>query len=253
MSKTLYSAKFFKSCSGGSLLSAKQIVPHLKRLTECDSVIDVGCGLGTWLSVFNECGVTDFQGIDGGYINQENLLIPRNRFIAADLTNPPQIQRQFDLAICLEVAEHLPSTAETTLIDFLTGLSSIVAFSASIPFQNGTAHINEQWLEHWVQHFRSRGYVAIDCIRPRFWSNPDVEWWYAQNTILYAKEKALDNYPHLSALCEKKDPFSCVHPRLLLYKQDQITNMPMKQAWRLAFNRTWKAVLRRLKTTSAPK
>jgi Methyltransferase domain len=255
MSETLYSETFFKSCSGGSLRSAKEIVPYLKDLVECESVVDVGCGLGTWLSVFKECGVGDFLGIDGTYVNQDELLIPRDKFIAADLTKPPRINRRFDLAICLEVAEHLPSSSDKTLIDFLTGLSPVVAFSASIPFQNGTGHINEHWLEHWVQEFESRGYLPVDCVRPCFWNHPDVEWWYCQNTILYVSGTELAKYPKVEVLhnAAPTKPFSCVHPRLLLYKQDQLTGMPMMKAWALAFNRTWKAIQRRLKKIVAAK
>lgn len=255
MSETIYSETFFKSCSDGSLLSAKQIVPYLKHLVECKSVIDVGCGLGTWLSVFKECGVADFLGIDGTYVNQDELLIPRDQFIAADLTKPPQINRRFDLAICLEVAEHLPSEAEKSLMDFLISLSPIIAFSASIPYQNGTGHINERWLEHWIEQFGARNYLPIDCVRPRFWNHPDVEWWYSQNTILYVSETELAKYPKIEVLynAAPTKPFSCVHPRLLLYKQDQLTSMPMMKAWALAFNRTWKALQRRLKKIVAAK
>ena len=248
MPETIYSETFFKSCSDGSLRSAKQIVPYLKSLTECESIIDVGCGLGTWLSVFKDCGIDNIQGIDGEYVNLNNLLIPRDRFIAADLTKPPRIDRRFDLAICFEVAEHLPSASENNLMDFLTSLSPVIAFSASIPFQNGTGHINERWLEHWIEQFEARNFLPIDCVRPRFWNHPDVEWWYIQNTILYVRKSELAKYPKIQAFHEtgQSRPFSCVHPRLFLYKQNQLTNMPMKKAWSLAFNRTWKALNRRL-------
>lgn len=246
MSDTLYSEEFYRSCFEGSVASARQIVPFLKTITNCKSVVDVGCGLGTWLSVFDECGVSDFLGIDGAYVNQEKLLIPRDKFIPADLNDPPELQRSFDLAICLEVAEHLPSTAESKLIRYLTNLSPVVAFSASIPFQDGTGHINEQWLEHWIQLFQARSYAPIDCIRPKFWNNPQVEWWYPQNMILYVEESARANYPLLTGLDDSKELLSYVHPRFLLHKQNQLTNMPMFNAWRLAFSRTWQAVKRRL-------
>lgn len=255
MPTNLYTPQFFKDRFEGSVESAKEIVPFLKSITQCRSVIDVGCGVGTWLSVFQQSGIVDFQGIDGTYVNPDDLVIPRDRFSAADLTKPPQIHRQFDLAICLEVAEHLPSSSDKALIDFLTGLSPVVAFSASVPFQNGTGHINERWLEHWIEQFAERNYLPIDCVRPRFWNHPDVEWWYIQNTILYVSEAELATYPKIEALynAAPTKPFSCVHPRLFLYKQDQLTGMPMMKAWALAFNRTWKALQRRLKKIAAAK
>jgi hypothetical protein len=248
MAETLYTDRFFKKCAEGSLTSARKIVPYLQTLTGCRSVVDVGCGLGAWLSVFCECGITDFQGIDGAYVNQDKLLIPKDKFIAADLTKPPEMHRSYDVAICLEVAEHLPSTADEILIDFLIGLSPVIVFSASIPFQDGTAHINEQWIEHWVQRFESRGYVGVDCIRPRFWSTPDVDWWYAQNTIVYVNGAKLTTYPKINAFynAQSRKPLSLVHPRLFLYKQNCLDEMPVIDAWKKALARTWKVVARRL-------
>lgn len=253
MPKTLYTDRFFNSCTEGSLTSAREIVPYLRNLTECRSVVDVGCGLGTWLSVFQEQGVTDFHGFDGNYIDQSKLLIPRDHFTTADLTSPPTVARRFDLAICLEVAEHLPKSAEKTLLDFLTGLSDVVAFSASIPFQNGTGHVNEQWLEYWVASFESRGYRAVDCIRPHFWSHEQIEWWYIQNTVIYVKKAQLGRYPKINAVMNStlRSPFSQVHPRLFLLKQNLLTTMPMFDSWRLALSRTWQAVKKRLNSSEA--
>ncbi len=248
MPTTLYTPQFFEDRVKGSIESAEHIVPFLQEITGCRSVIDVGCGLGTWLSVFQKCGIEDFRGIDGTYVNQDQLRIPRDRFIAADLTKLPLIDRQFDVAICLEVAEHLPSTADETLLNFLIGLSPVIAFSASIPFQDGTNHINEQWIEHWVQRFESRGYLAVDCIRPRFWNTPDVDWWYAQNTIVYVNGDKLPTYPKLNAFynAQSRKPLSLVHPRLFLYKQGCLDEMPVIEAWKKALARTWKVVERRL-------
>jgi|ERR1700693_795145 len=248
MPTTLYTTQFFEDRVKGSVESAKQIVPFLKEITSCRSVIDVGCGLGTWLSVFKECGIDDFRGIDGAYINQDQLRIPRDRFIAADLAEPSPINRQFDLAICLEVAEHLPPAADERLLDFLIGLSPVIAFSASIPFQDGTGHVNEHWIEHWVQGFESRGYLAVDCIRPRFWNTPDVDWWYAQNTIVYVDRDKLTTYPKINAIysAQLMKPFSCVHPRFFLHKQNCLDEMPVIEAWKKALVRTWKVVERRL-------
>ena len=254
MSDTLYSEEFFRSCSEGSLGSAKRIVPYLKTITNCQSVIDVGCGLGIWLSVFNECGVADFVALMEWDVNQETLLIPQNRFIGADLTSPPKIDRTFDLAICLEVAEHLPLIAGEALIDFLTSLSPVIAFSASIPHQDGTGHINEHWLEYWIEQFSSRGYVAIDCIRPLFWDDPSVQCEYLQNTIVYVNKAELTKYPELQKLhdSERGKPQSRVHPRLFLYKQSRITGMPVVEAWKRALERTLQAVRRRLFKTKRP-
>jgi SAM-dependent methyltransferase len=248
----LYSEAFFRSCTDPSLRSAKQIVPFITQLTACESVVDVGCGLGTWLSVFGQLGMQDFLGIDGPYVTVEDLLIPKDRFMAADLMDPPQLGRTFDLALCLEVAEHIPAGREDALLNFLIELSPVILFSGAVPCQGGTGHVNEQWLEHWVQQFESRGYVAFDCIRARFWNNPEVEWWYSQNAVLYVRKTQAGNYPNLRSLsrADSERPFSIVHPRLLLYKTHELKHMPTKDAWALALRRTWSAIARRVRRNS---
>src|SRR5271165_1063667 len=75
------------------------------------SVVDVGCGIGTWLKVWSELGAEDILGVDGDYVRQDQLLIPPDRFKAMDLSNPLALKRKFDLVQSLEVAEHLPPAA----------------------------------------------------------------------------------------------------------------------------------------------
>jgi hypothetical protein len=68
----------------------------------------------------------------------------------------------------------------------LVGMADLVLFSAAIPRQGGSDHINERWQSWWADRFAAHGFVPIDCVRRRIWSNPSVEWWYAQNVLLYA-------------------------------------------------------------------
>jgi 2-polyprenyl-3-methyl-5-hydroxy-6-metoxy-1,4-benzoquinol methylase len=77
-----------------------------------NTVIDVGCGVGTWLAVLAENGVADVWGIDGDYVDRALLEIPEERFLPHDLTKPVRLERRFDLVLCLEVAEHLPADSD---------------------------------------------------------------------------------------------------------------------------------------------
>ena len=215
---TIYTENFFLELQEGARLSAREIVPLLIRLLRPRSVVDVGCGLGTWLSVFAENGVEDLLGIDGDYVNPQKLEIPKDRFRAHDLSRSLRLERSFDLVVSLEVAEHLPEEHAATFVDSLTGLGSAVLFSAAIPFQGGTNHVNEQWPEYWAALFSQKGYAAVDCIRREVWRNEKVEWWYAQNTLLFVEENRLEHPPFAGRL--ERTPTSqlaLVHPKQYLY------------------------------------
>src|ERR1044072_4319541 len=106
---SIYGKEFYDSHEQGSLRSARIVIPILLKLINPQSVIDIGCGRGTWLRAFIENGVTDIKGIDGDYVNQSRLLINSGDFVAIDLMEEFQIKRRYDLTLCLEVAEHLPN------------------------------------------------------------------------------------------------------------------------------------------------
>ena len=249
MQSNLYTEQFFQDRLDGATDSARKIVPDLIEWTGCRSVIDVGCGIGVWLSVFREQHIEDIWGIDGDYVDRASLAIPADRFVASDLTSPPRIDRTFDLAICLEVAEHLPPASNDALVDYLTQLSPVVVFSGSIPFQDGIGHINEQWLEYWGELFRRRNYVAVDAVRQRVWNEPTVDWWYAQNIIVYVSRDALPRYPKLAEIAHAslREPQSYVHPDLLKHKEHRLTGRRVRDAWRDTFVLTWAAIQRRIK------
>ena len=215
-----YAEPFFESVLAKSLSSAREIVPIILELIQPKRIVDVGCGNGDWLSAFRELGVEDVYGIDGDWVDVKRLKIPIERFSPVDLKYPFDLKDQFDLVISLEVAEHIPGESAETFVDSLSRLGSIILFSAAIPHQGGTNHVNEQWPDYWARIFQMKGYVAIDCIRKRVWSNEKVEWWYAQNTILFVREDYLKQQPRLD--CEhqlsRDNQLSIVHPRLYLEK-----------------------------------
>jgi hypothetical protein len=145
-------------------------------------------------------------------------MIPQERFFPWDLKTPLRMDRQFDLAVSLEVAEHLPSAYAESFVDTLTRLSPVILFSAAIPFQGGTEHINEQWPEYWAKLFRAREYAVIDCLRKKVWSNESVEWWYAQNILLFAHRGYLTSQPVLQHELQNTvaAQLSLVHPKKYL-------------------------------------
>jgi SAM-dependent methyltransferase len=215
-----YTKEFYQSVLSGSTSSAREIVPLIFELIQPHRVIDVGCGTGDWLQVFREFGVEEILGIDGDWVDISELRIPADCFRVVDLTSGFSVEGQFDLVISLEVGEHIASESADAFVGSLSCLGPVILFSAAIPHQGGTNHFNEQWPDYWVQLFQMKGYVAIDCIRKRVWNNEKVEWWYAQNIILFVKEDYLESQPRLKkehTLC-RDNQLSIVHPRLYLDK-----------------------------------
>ena len=173
-------------------------------------MVDVGCGTGTWCAEFLEQGVRTVLGVDGAYVDKSQLMIPPGSFLARDLAAPLRLDRTFDLAISMEVAEHLPPERGASFVDDLTRLAPIVLFSAAIPGQGGTSHVNEQWPSYWDGLFRKRGFRAIDCLRARFWDDPSIDWWYRQNMFLFVREDRLPEFP----APDQSAPRDIVHPVL---------------------------------------
>ena len=220
MVSEFFNRAYYEEIREGSLASARVVVPIILDLVPVKSVCDVGCGIAPWLSVFRERGVHDILGVDGGYVDTSLLYIPADRFVPLDLSQPVTLERRFDLVVSLEVAQYLPESRAVSFVRDLTAVASVVMFSAAVPEQGGTHHINEQWQSYWARLFAAEGYVPVDIIRSMIWDNPTVEWWYRQNIIIYCEEKALSVYPKLaSAASPKGFVRSDVHPDL--YQQHQ--------------------------------
>lgn len=189
-----YDAHFYRFLASFAVRSAEHIVPLVRDLTPVTSVADFGCGQGAWLSVWRNTGAS-VMGVDGPSVDAQQLMIDAHEFRTADLGQPIDLGRRFDLVQSLEVAEHLPPESAPGFIETLTTHGPLVMFSAAVPGQGGEHHINEQRLEYWREKFSDRGYVAIDCIRPQILENPGIERWYRYNIVLYAHETHLQKLP----------------------------------------------------------
>jgi len=213
-----YGRDFYQSNSAHARQSACELLPLVLDIVEPRSVVDIGCGTGTWISVCSELGIDDVLGIDGGFCSPDLLEIPTSQYQVIDLALPFSLGRRFDMAICLEVAEHLPESSAAGLIKSLVELVPCILFSAAIPGQGGTSHLNEQWPDYWVRLFSRHEYKALDWIRPRIWNNEKVAWWYSQNSLLFCSPEALQRLEHRASELPSApdDPLSLVHPAKLV-------------------------------------
>src|SRR4051794_28005312 len=96
---TPYDAAFFARLRSSSYSSGKVIAPIVLSHVTVRSVVDVGCGDGSWLKAFQEAGVPEIDGCDGDYVDRSTLLIEKARFHPVDLRREFNLPgRRFDLA-----------------------------------------------------------------------------------------------------------------------------------------------------------
>lgn len=211
MSANPYTAEFYAAVTDDALRSARVVAPLILACLgepRPRSVVDVGCGAACWLSVFQEHGVERVLGLDGDHLPRSVLKVRPDHFRAVDLSLPFGLERErFDLAMSLEVAEHLPARSAEGFIASLCRLAPLVLFSAAIPGQGGTDHVNEQWPWYWRHFFSQQGFRMFDPIRPVILHDARVSWWYRQNLYLFVKDEHLATRPWLAGLAEIKDDF----------------------------------------------
>lgn len=185
-----YDSGFYNAQVEGSLRSARIICEVLKVFIQPRTVIDVGCGVGPWLKAAKEnLGATTLVGVEGTWIAANQLLDTDIQLISLDLAEQKLVvNEKFDLCLSVEVAEYLPQERSESFVADLAALSDIVLFSAAIPGQGGIEHLAERPAAYWAGEFAKHNFRALDVVRPRVWNNDQVDWWYAQNIILYCRE-----------------------------------------------------------------
>ncbi|MCV7174922.1 methyltransferase domain-containing protein [Mycolicibacterium sphagni] len=207
----LYDATFYDRQADGSTSSAAAVIPTLIDMFTPVSVLDVGCGVGTWVAEWIRRGVGAY-GVDGAYA-QPILRIPSEIFTDHDLTQPLDLQQRYSLVTCMEVAEHVPHDAAPVLVESLCRHADVILFSAAVPDQGGTGHINERWPSYWAPLFAAHGYRPYDVVRKQFWWDQRVEWWYRQNMIVFATDDAAREH-NLGEPVDNITRLNIAHPAL---------------------------------------
>ncbi|MDR2054633.1 MAG: class I SAM-dependent methyltransferase [Desulfovibrio sp.] len=212
----IYNDEFYKNRYQDTVDSARKILSSVFSIIPLpESCLDLGCGVGAWLSVAQELGVKSIYGYDGEWVKEEYLRIPHASFTKTDLNVAFPVSFPVDFAICLEVAEHIPHSSADILVKFLTDSARFILFSAATPYQTGDGHINEQWPTYWEDKFADHGFTMLDLIRKDIWEDVEIPFWYRQNIFFCVHNDSLDSL-NVSPVCYKYcKPISSVHPELL--------------------------------------
>jgi SAM-dependent methyltransferase len=176
--------------------AALEIAPSLVEavrihLPEVESVVDFGCGTGVYVAELRRHRLTAV-GYEHAPLARRWALSRMGMEIEPfDLQTFAGGGRTFDLALSLEVAEHLEPELALKLVDVCCAHAPIVLFSAAPPGQHGHGHINPQPKKYWVQRFVERSFVldegrtaaVVDHLRTRL----ERGFWIADNLGIYVR------------------------------------------------------------------
>ncbi len=216
-----YSSAIYDAWGDASARSARAVLGVLWDFYRPASVVDVGCGIGTWLAAAETLGARTLTGLDGPWVNRAQLRSAAITFTPVDFeAEIPDVGRH-DLAMSVEVAEHVSERRADAFVAGLTRLSDVVVFGAAIPDQGGVSHVNERWPSWWAAKFADAGFEPFDVLRAAVWQNAGVEWWYRQNILLYVRRGAT-GIDRDALKARERSALDLVHPALYEAKVAEI-------------------------------
>jgi SAM-dependent methyltransferase len=232
-----YDAAFMEYARLSNSSSARAIIHLLLQHLPISSVLDVGCATGAWLKEWRTAGIAGLCGVDGAYVNRDDLQIAPSEFNVRDLSQSFNLGRVFDLVQSLEVAEHLPvASAEQFVASLARHAGGLILFSAAPPGQGGEFHINEQPFAYWRSLFQQHGYQPFDPIRPSIAGRRDISFWYRFNVLLYVRADRISALPPAigSTKIEADAPIPDVSSYLFRVRKYLLSRLPSKAQHDLA-------------------
>lgn len=186
----IYSEDYFKKRTTDPWWSeARHVSSVIDDQFDPDSVIDFGCAIGHYLKPFHEGGAT-IKGVEGSEVARNHLVIPEECFEIHDLRDPYQPEMKYELALCFEVAEHLPEKHADTLVETLTASSNTVIFTAALLGQAGDHHVNLQPREYWIGKFEEKQFEYKPTLTQTLSQRLDVDFLdhMQENLLVFQRE-----------------------------------------------------------------
>jgi SAM-dependent methyltransferase len=183
-----YQAAFFEPHTRRS--AYRRLARFLLRLFRPRSAVDFGCGLGETLHHLRRAGC-EVHGLDGSAAARQLAFVDVQ---TADLAQPVDLGRKYDLAISTEVAEHLPeSAADQFVANVAAHAGRAIFFTAAQADQPGVGHLNCRPKEYWAEKFAVHGFIrspwlefcASVALYPLVWD----AWWIRRNALVLVRDK----------------------------------------------------------------
>ncbi len=156
----IYDRAFFAEWGRGHdkyVKSAELIAGVLHSQLKPKRLVDLGAGCGVYADAFARRGV-EVLAIDGVVAPAEHSYPIKTE--VRDLTVPfENVWGDFDIAICLEVAEHIPEEFSDAFLDNVLRFSDRLIMSAAQPDQPGHHHVNLKPKRYWVAKLAAKGWA----------------------------------------------------------------------------------------------
>jgi SAM-dependent methyltransferase len=187
----IYPDDYYQDIDAVSHHSAAFIARSIMDSFRPHSVVDVGCGSGWLLVALRQAGCR-VHGFDNSRAAVSRCIALGLAVERMDLEKPIWGADRFDVAVSLEVAEHLPQKAAQAYVRFLTTLSDVVVLTAAQPGQGGVSHLNERPRHYWVEKFAGLGFVEDGKTSARWvaeWRAAAVAEWYVDNLMVFCRKQ----------------------------------------------------------------
>lgn len=183
-----YYKMHFDECRSWEFQCAK----HFSEKYKVNSVLDIGCGVGSYMEGHLDAGVDTVKGLEYNY----KTSIPHTPdtvkdFIEyCDATDPMDFAK-YDCVWSVEVAEHImPNRTEQFIHNLVNHTNKYILLTAAPPGQAGVGHINLRPKEFWLDSIKSHGfkYLRNDTERLQVnWKFLGAKWWVVRNVMLFER------------------------------------------------------------------
>lgn len=190
----IYDHKFFQNTIKLEADSAAQFVEIVLKYYQPESIVDIGCGAGSYLNEFNKKGIKKLYGIDGSPAAKEEFLLSKDKLMIFDLAQKYEFKEKYDLGLCLEVAEHLEQKDADILVETIISTSDDLIFTAAVPGQGprSIGHINEQPHQYWIDKFAGKNFSYLESRTEEMrqeMKEKGVVWWIVNNLMIFKKKQ----------------------------------------------------------------
>jgi len=167
-----YTEKYYKRHFDQYRTWENLIGKHIYDIFKPSSIVDLGCGVGSYLEGAFQNGCKDICGIEISYEKAQKYIVDVIKpFIACgDITKSLNLDRQFDCVVSFEVGEHIEPDGTDAFIDNLTNLcKQYIILTAAPPGQPGTGHINRREKKFWIKSIQTKKFIYQDQIVNMLW------------------------------------------------------------------------------------